>query len=232
MKRLASLAASAATLFATAGAGLATELEVTHWWTSGAEAAAVKVFADAYDAKGDHWVDAAIGGGGATAIAAIVARITGGNPPGATLMVHGRQVEELVQAGLMRDLTELAEKEGWREIVNPPKLLDSCTFEGKIYCVPTNIHSQQWLWLSISAFKTAGVDVPKDWNEFVAAAPKLEEAGIIPVADVGPISYRLCAEPRPWQGGFSAPQDFMRATEPRRISLVGKTCRRGGVSRP
>lgn len=35
----------------------ATELEVTHWWTSGGEAAAVAELAKAFDASGDKWVD-------------------------------------------------------------------------------------------------------------------------------------------------------------------------------
>ena len=45
---------------------LATELEVTHWWTSGGEAAAVAELAKAFDASGDRWVDGAIAGGGDT----------------------------------------------------------------------------------------------------------------------------------------------------------------------
>lgn len=45
-----------------------------------------------------------------------------------------------------------------------------------------NIHSWQWLWLSNEAFKKAGVEVPKNWTEFVAAAPALKKAGIQPLA--------------------------------------------------
>jgi glucose/mannose transport system substrate-binding protein len=45
-----------------------------------------------------------------------------------------------------------------------------------------NIHSSQWLWLSHAAFIQAGVSVPTDWSEFVAAAPALEQVGIIPLA--------------------------------------------------
>jgi len=61
-------------------------------------------------------------------------------------------------------------------------LLDSCTLDGKIYCVPVNIHSWQWLWLSHKAFADAGVAVPSNWKEFVNAAPKLEAAGKVPLA--------------------------------------------------
>ncbi len=82
----------------------------------------------------------------------------------------------------MLDLTDIAEAEGWRDLVNPVRLLDACTLDGRIYCVPVNIHSPQWLWLSHDAFAKAGVDVPADWFEFVAAAPALEAAGIVPLA--------------------------------------------------
>ena len=57
----------------------------------------------------------------------------------------------------MRDLTDVATKEKWTEIVRPKSLLDSCTIDGKIYCAPVNIHSWQWLWLSNKAFEEAGV---------------------------------------------------------------------------
>lgn len=167
----------------------AADLEVTHWWTSGGEAAAVKELANAFNATGNKWVDGAIAGSGSTARPIMISRITGGDPMGATQFNHGRQAEELVQSGLMRDLSEVAEKGKWKEVIKPASLLDSCTFEGKIYCAPVNIHSWQWLWLSNAAFEKAGVPVPKDWNEFVAAAPKLKEAGIQPLALGG----------QPWQ---------------------------------
>ncbi|MBD8650354.1 carbohydrate ABC transporter substrate-binding protein [Rhizobium sp. CFBP 13726] len=167
----------------------AADLEVTHWWTSGGEAAAVKELASAFNATGNKWVDGAIAGSGGTARPIMISRITGGDPMGATQFNHGRQAEELVQSGLMRDLSDVAEKGKWKEVIKPANLLDSCTFEGKIYCAPINIHSWQWLWLSNAAFKTAGVAVPKDWNEFVAAAPALKKAGIQPLALGG----------QPWQ---------------------------------
>jgi glucose/mannose transport system substrate-binding protein len=173
------LGASALCAATTAGA---TDLEVTHWWTSGGEAAAVAEMAKAFDATGNHWVDGAIAGSGGTARPIMISRITGGDPMGATQFNHGRQAEELVEAGLMQDLTELADKEGWRDIVYPSSLLDACTLDGKIYCVPVNIHSWQWLWLSHKAFADAGVPVPTNWDEFVAAAPALEAAGKIPLA--------------------------------------------------
>ena len=158
------------------------DLEVTHWWTSGGEAAAVAELAKAFNATGNKWVDGAIAGSGDVARPVMISRITGGDPMGATQFNHGRQAEELIQAGVMRDLTDLATKEHWKELIRPASLLDSCTKDGKIYCVPVNIHSQQWLWISNKAFTDAKVAIPTNWDEFVKAAPALEKAGKIPLA--------------------------------------------------
>ena len=159
----------------------ATELEVMHWWTSGGEAAAVGELAKAFDATGNNWVDAAIAGGDA-ARAVMVSRMTGGDPMGAFQFNHGRQAEELIEAGFLRDITDIAEAEGWLDIINPSTLLDSCTIDGRIYCAPVNIHSWQWLWLSHKAYEDAGVEVPANWEEFVASAPALLDAGVLPLA--------------------------------------------------
>ena len=174
-KILKSLVAGTALTAASASMGNAegVELEVTHWWTSGGEAAAVAEFAKAFNATEHTWVDGAIAGSGGTARPIIISRILGGDPMHATQLNHGRQAEELVEAGLMLDLTDVAAAGGWADVVNPSNLLESCTLDGKVYCVPVNIHSPQWLWLSHAAYEKAGVDVPSDWFEYVESAPAL-----------------------------------------------------------
>ena len=181
MKFLKSSLLSAAAVIVASQASAA-DLEVTHWWTSGGEAAAVAEFANAFNATEHSWIDGAIAGSGGTARPIIISRIIGGDPMHATQLNHGRQAEELVEAGLMLDLSDIAAEGGWADVVNPSRLLDSCTLDGKVYCVPVNIHSPQWLWLSHDAFAKAGLDVPSDWFEFVAAAPALRDAGVVPLA--------------------------------------------------
>jgi glucose/mannose transport system substrate-binding protein len=112
----------------------------------------------------------------------MVSRITGGDPMGAFQFNHGRQAEELIEAGLLRDITDVAEAEGWLDIVNPPSLLDGCTVDGRSTARPVNIHSWQWLWLSHKAFEDAGVPCRPTWDEFVAAGPALRTAGKVPLA--------------------------------------------------
>ena len=61
MKKFSVVAGVAAALMLGTSA-YAADVEVTHWWTSGGEAAAVAEFAKAFDATGNHWVDGAIAG--------------------------------------------------------------------------------------------------------------------------------------------------------------------------
>ncbi|MBA3909100.1 MAG: ABC transporter substrate-binding protein [Rhodobacter sp.] len=160
----------------------AAELEVTHWWTSGGEAAAVAEFAKAFDATGNKWVDGAIAGSGDVARPIIISRILGGNPMGATQLNPGKDADDLIAAGLMQDLTELAVAEDWANILRPKSQLESCTKDGKVYCVPVNLHSGQWMWTNRKVYEDAGIAPPQNWAEMIAAAPALKEKGIIPLS--------------------------------------------------
>ena len=175
----------AAGLFASVAlpsAAMAADVEVTHWWTSGGEAAAVAEFAKAFDATGNHWVDGAIAGSGDVARPIIISRIMGGNPMGATQLNPGKDADDLVKAGLMLDLTDLAVKEDWAHILRPASQLTSCTIDGRVYCVPVNLHSAQWMWTNRKVFTDAGLEPPKNWNDLVADAPALQAKGIIPLS--------------------------------------------------
>ena len=181
MKKFAVVAGMAAALMLSTSA-FATDVEVTHWWTSGGEAAAVAEFAKAFDATGNKWVDGAIAGSGDTARPIIISRILGGNPMGATQLNPGKDADDLVNAGLMLDLTDLANSEGWASFINPPSQLASCTYDGHVYCVPVNLHSAQWIWLNRHVYEDNGLAVPKDWFEFVKTAPDLAAKGIVPLS--------------------------------------------------
>ncbi len=176
------LAAALCASVALPSVAMATDLEVTHWWTSGGESAAVAEFAKAFDATGNHWVDGAIAGSSDTARPIIISRIMGGNPMGATQLNPGKDADELIKAGLMQDITDLATKEDWAHILRPASQLASCTVDGKVYCVPVNLHSGQWMWVNRKVFEDNGMAVPTNYNELIAAAPALQAKGIQPLS--------------------------------------------------
>lgn len=180
MKKFAVVAAMATALLGSTSV-LAADLEVTHWWTSAGEAAAIAEFAKVFEEEtGNRWVDSALAGSGTGANPVIISRIIGGNPMGATQMNTGRDAEELIQAGLMRDLTDIVADLDIDSFYVDQDLLEPCRYEGGLYCLPINIHSWDWLWLSTAAYEKIGQPVPADWNEYVDSWPALQEAGILP----------------------------------------------------
>ena len=180
---------AAVLLGSTATLAMAQEMkaEVLHWWTSGGESAAVKVFAERFDAAGGIWVDTAIAGG-TNARTAGINRIVGGNPPTAMQFNTGKQFDELVANDLLDDLEEIAVAGKWREVL-PPAIVQAATREGKFYAVPVNIHGIDWIWYNKHVFADAGIAEPKTWPEVLAAAQKLKEKGLVGLAQGG----------QPWQ---------------------------------
>ena len=161
--------------------------EVLHWWTSAGESASIKVFADEFTRQGGTWIDTAIAGG-TNARTAGINRIAGGNPPTAMQFNTGRQFEELVANGLLSSVDDVAQAGHWKDVL-PPKIVDAITRDGRLYAVPVNIHGQNWLWYNTKVFEDAGVAPPDDFDDLIAAAPKLREKGVIPLGQSGVPNY-------------------------------------------
>jgi glucose/mannose transport system substrate-binding protein len=179
------LAALAATIFNANSPAGAAELkaEVMHWWTSGGESAAVKVFAEQFSKAGGVWIDSAVADG-ATARAAEVNRVIGGKPPTAMQFNTGAQFDDLVTNGLLRDVDAIAAAGNWRKIM-PSAIMDAVTRGGKIYAVPVNIHAGNWLWYNKAVFEKAGATVPTTLDELFTALDRIKATGAIPFAFAG-----------------------------------------------
>ncbi len=107
------LAAAAFGAVSTASAEDVGELEVVHSWTSAGEAAALAVIVEEFEKAGGKWVDTAVAGIEAMQTLALN-RILGGNPPGSVKYVAGPQMDNLVEAGMLRTLDDVA-AEGRRD---------------------------------------------------------------------------------------------------------------------
>ncbi|HSA79779.1 MAG TPA: ABC transporter substrate-binding protein [Geminicoccaceae bacterium] len=159
------------------------QAEVIHWWTSGGESAAVKVFADQFESAGGTWIDNAVAGG-SNARTAGINRIVGGDPPTAMQFNTGLQFDEIVGNGFLRDLEEVAAAGKWREVL-PEAIIKATNREDKFYAVPVNIHGQNWLWYNTKVFADAGVEPPRGFEEMIEVGPKLKDAGVVPMAFSG-----------------------------------------------
>jgi glucose/mannose transport system substrate-binding protein len=169
---------------ATAAARAEESVEVIHWWTSGGEAAALKVLRENLEKEGVQWKDAAIaGGGGDQARTVLQARMAAGNPPTAMQML-GLVVQDWAQQGALGDLTPVASKEGWDKVI-PPALQKIVKYEGHYVAAPFNMHSTNWVWVNKALFDKVGGPEPTTWDNFVTLAKKFKDAGVIPVAHGG-----------------------------------------------
>ena len=182
MRSFQALVSSTVLAVALSGAVSAQEMkaEVLHWWTSGGESAAVKVFADAFTEAGGEWIDTAIAIG-ENARAAGVSRIVGGEPPTMMQFNTGKQFDELVAEGLLRDIEDIAQEGQWRDKL-PSTIVEATVRDGKFFAVPINIHGQNWFWYNTKVLADAGVEPPTSFSDLIAAAPALKEAGVIPLA--------------------------------------------------
>jgi len=164
-------------------------VEVLHWWTSGGEAAALNVLKANLEKQGVKWNDMPVaGGGGEQAMTAVRARVTAGNPPTAVQML-GFDILDWGKQGVVADLNSLAAKDGWDKVV-PAALQKFSKYNGKWIAAPVNIHSTNWVWANKAVLEKAGVTtIPKDFDEFIAAAEKVQKAGFIAIAHGG----------QPWQ---------------------------------
>lgn len=154
--------------------------DVVHWWTSGSEAAAVKVFADSYNEAGGQWVDNAVAGS-SNGRALAINRMIGGNPPTAAQFNTGQQFSSLISQGLLRDITPLAKQGQWRSFM-PASFVDSVAVDGHFYGVPVDVEGNNWMYYSQKVLKDSGVDrVPQTWPDFFAALDKIKAKGYLPL---------------------------------------------------
>jgi glucose/mannose transport system substrate-binding protein len=183
--------ALAATLFAAVAlpAAASSSLEVLHFWTSGGEAAALNVLKKKLEGKGVAWKDMPVaGGGGEAAMTTLRTRLASGNPPAAVSLM-GFDLVDWSKQGVLADLNGLATAQGWDKTV-PAAVQRFSKYNGKWVAAPINIHAINWVWANKAVLDKAGVSTePKSWNEFIAAAEKVRQAGFIAIAHGG----------QPWQ---------------------------------
>jgi glucose/mannose transport system substrate-binding protein len=187
MKKTAS--ALAAGLLAAAGSAFAAPtVDVLHYWTSGSEARSLNELKTLLQKEGVVWKDAPVAGGtGMNAVQVLHARVAAGDPP-AAVQLQPSQIATWGKEGQLRDLDDIAIKNGWDKIISP-ELIPYLKVDKQYVAVPVDVHRNNWLWYNKKVFDKLGLAPPKTWDEFNAVGDKLKAAGVIPLALGG----------QPWQ---------------------------------
>jgi glucose/mannose transport system substrate-binding protein len=168
---------------------VAEAIEVLHWWTSGGEAAALKVLKEKVEAEGIKWVDTPVAGGsGVQAMTVLRSRVTAGNPPAAVQML-GYNILDWAEMGVVANLNPLAEKENWDQVI-PDAIKKFSKYEGKWIAAPVNVHSENWVWANTKICNDLDIELPiTSWEDYVTALEKVDESGKTALAMGG----------KPWQ---------------------------------
>ncbi|NDV20686.1 extracellular solute-binding protein [Pseudodesulfovibrio sp. JC047] len=163
---------------------LAGDLEIFSWW-AGDEGPALAALIDIY--KNQHpnvnVINATVtGGSGVNAKAVLKTRMLGGEPPD-SFQVHAGQelIGTWVQADRMEDLTPLFKEQGWMDVF-PEGVIKLIGTDKGIWSVPVNIHRSNVMWYVPANLKKWGIEPPKTWDDFFAAADTLKAAGVIPLS--------------------------------------------------
>ncbi len=184
MKRFAFATVSSLAVVAGSSAVAEPQAEVLHWWTSGGEAKAVGVLQEEFASNGGTWTDMPVaGGGGDAAMTALRARVLAGNAPTA-VQLKGPAIQEWYEEGVLADISSVAEAEGWADVL-PASIAGHMQCEGTWCAAPVNVHRVDWIWANADVLAANGIEMPTTWDEFNAAADKLQAAGVIPLAHGG-----------------------------------------------
>lgn len=184
MKTYVTGAVSALSMIVSTSAFAEPTAEVLHYWTSGGEAKSVAVLQKEFADKGGSWTDMPVaGGGGDAAMTALRARVLSGNAPTA-VQLKGPAIQEWYEEGVLADISDVAEANNW-EAVLPASIAGHMKCEGTWCAAPVNVHRVDWIWANAEVLSANGIEMPTTWDAFNAAAEKLQEAGIIPLAHGG-----------------------------------------------
>jgi raffinose/stachyose/melibiose transport system substrate-binding protein len=93
----------------------------------------------------------------------------------------GGTMNDQAEAGLLKDITEYLDKDGWRETFSEGAL-GVYAYNGRNYGVPRDM-GMVGFWYNKDLFSQAGIDnPPKTWSELFDDIQKLKDAGITPIA--------------------------------------------------
>ena len=165
-------------------AGISGKIEVFSWWTSGSESAALNTILSTLHKANPSLkiVNAAVAGGAGTNAKQVLAtRLAAGDTPETWQTHPGGDLKGYVDQKVVSDITSLYKANGWNKVV-PKALVDSLTYNGKIYSVLTGVHRANVWWTNKADFAKAGVTLGASttWPQLLAAANKLKAAGITP----------------------------------------------------
>lgn len=99
-------------------------------------------------------------------------------PDIAYMFSGGSFVKPYIDAGYLLPIDDYLSEETKSKVL--PGTLGGCTFDGKIYTLPTVTFLAN-LYCNTEMFEQAGAEIPTNWDELLVAVDKLNAAGMTPI---------------------------------------------------
>ena len=99
--------------------------------------------------------------------------------PDVFIVSPGPNLTTYVDPGVAAPLDDYL-ADGWKDTFTSDAVFSQMTYDGKIYAVPLNI-AAACAFYNTEMFEAAGVKVPTNWDEMLAACEKLQAAGYTPI---------------------------------------------------
>lgn len=156
------------------------DVEVFSWWTSGGEQDAFQaLLAEHRRRVPDARVTNAAVEFADKAREQLGIRLSTGNPPDLFQANSGTDLFRWVEtnglddsASVVEPLSDLADALDWNEAFDPD-VLDSLTFEGKLYGVPANVHRINTLYYRKDLFEEFGLEVPTSLDGLIELCERI-----------------------------------------------------------
>ncbi len=111
---------------------------------------------------------------------AIRAYLTASTPPDVMTWFAGNRARFFIDRGLIMDISDLWESEGWNESY-PRGFRAMSSVDDSQYFLPAS-----WYWWAVyyskSTFAEYGIEEPETWEEFLQVCETLKENGVAPIA--------------------------------------------------
>ncbi|HYF96257.1 MAG TPA: extracellular solute-binding protein [Symbiobacteriaceae bacterium] len=107
--------------------------------------------------------------------------LNGGDAPDLLQFEGYAQTRSFAAAGQLTDLTQWWNANKSRYVV-ADSLVKACEYQGKVWCVPYSMHTGFQIYYNADILAKYNIAVPKDYDEFLAAAETLKKNGVTPIA--------------------------------------------------
>ncbi|MCB9945492.1 MAG: carbohydrate ABC transporter substrate-binding protein [Geminicoccaceae bacterium] len=161
-------------------AGEAPEVELVHWWISPGEAHAVDLFREEVERRGGVWKAIAVESYLATKTV-VSKRLQLGMPPTLTQWISGSDLMALHEINKLGPMPQTWRGQPLKSLIFE-ELWEMVQDNGVALAIPVGMHMQNYALHNAAAYAAIHSDPPASWRQFLELAPRLKDAGYVPIA--------------------------------------------------